>query len=202
MKTPQKLITLGLALALSACATPPPRGPSVMVMPGTGKTFEQFQEDAAVCHRYSLDSTGITAGQAGQQTQTNSAVAGTVLGAMAGAALGAAAGDPGIGAAAGAGTGLLFGSASGQEDAYGAMRTAQDRYDIAYIQCMYAKGNQVPVPANSRAAFEMQMQQQPQQQAPANFWYYCPDQGYYPYVQSCPKGWLQVAPQPAPGAPR
>lgn len=41
--------------------------------------------------------------------------------------------------------------------------------------------------------------QQPQQ---SNFWYYCPDRGYYPYVQSCPQGWLQVAPQPAPGAPR
>lgn len=46
------------------------------------------------------------------------------------------------------------------------------------------------------------VQQPPPQQQPANYWYYCPDQGYYPYVQACPKGWLQVAPQPAPGAPR
>lgn len=29
------------------------------------------------------------------------------------------------------------------------------------------------------------------------FWYYCPDpQGYYPYVNQCPKGWLKVVPTP------
>ena len=152
MNTSNKFLTVGIALALSACATPPPRGPSVMVLPGANKSFEQFQVDASVCHRYALDSVGITTAQAGQQSQTTNAVAGTVIGAMAGAALGAAAGDPGVGAAAGAGTGLLVGSAQGQADAYGAMSTAQDRYDIAYIQCMYAKGNQVPVPASARAA--------------------------------------------------
>ena len=38
--------------------------------------------------------------------------------------------------------------------------------------------------------------QQPQQ---SSYWYYCPDLGYYPYVQSCPKGWVQVAPQPPAG---
>jgi hypothetical protein len=28
-------------------------------------------------------------------------------------------------------------------------------------------------------------------------WYYCPDSNqYYPYVQQCPTGWQQVAPQP------
>jgi hypothetical protein len=31
------------------------------------------------------------------------------------------------------------------------------------------------------------------------YWYYCPNpQGYYPYVQSCPGGWMQVVPQTAP----
>lgn len=34
------------------------------------------------------------------------------------------------------------------------------------------------------------------QPAPANYWYYCPDtKTYYPYVQTCPSGWLQVVPQ-------
>lgn len=30
--------------------------------------------------------------------------------------------------------------------------------------------------------------------------YYCPDQGYYPAIQTCPRGWLQVVPgsPPAP----
>jgi hypothetical protein len=28
-------------------------------------------------------------------------------------------------------------------------------------------------------------------------WFYCPEAGaYYPYVQQCPGGWQQVAPQP------
>ena len=43
---------------------------------------------------------------------------------------------------------------------------------------------------------------QPQQQA-ANYWYYCPDpSGYYPYVQACPKGWMQVVPQTSPQSTR
>ncbi len=31
------------------------------------------------------------------------------------------------------------------------------------------------------------------------YWYYCENsQAYYPYVQECPGGWIQVIPQPAP----
>ena len=31
----------------------------------------------------------------------------------------------------------------------------------------------------------------------SSYWYYCQDsEGYYPYVKSCPGGWLPVAPQP------
>jgi len=61
-----------------------------------------------------------------------------------GAAIGAASGNPGTGAAIGAGTGLLGGTAvgAGSGQAYG--WEAQRRYDIAYQQCMYAKGNQIP----------------------------------------------------------
>lgn len=34
---------------------------------------------------------------------------------------------------------------------------------------------------------------------PPVYWYYCPNpQGYYPYVQQCPSGWLQVVPSTAP----
>ena len=36
-------------------------------------------------------------------------------------------------------------------------------------------------------------------QQQSDYWYYCQDpQGYYPYVQSCPGGWMKVVPQPAP----
>lgn len=41
--------------------------------------------------------------------------------------------------------------------------------------------------------------QQPQPTPEQQYWYYCSDpQGYYPYVQHCPKGWTKVAPTPAP----
>lgn len=38
--------------------------------------------------------------------------------------------------------------------------------------------------------------QAPQPQAQQQqYWYFCPDpQGYYPYVKSCPKGWMKVVP--------
>lgn len=35
-------------------------------------------------------------------------------------------------------------------------------------------------------------------QPQVNYWHYCRDpDGYYPYVEKCPGGWLQVAPQPS-----
>ena len=38
---------------------------------------------------------------------------------------------------------------------------------------------------------------EPQQQQP--YWYYCSNpQGYYPYVKSCPGGWIPVAPNASP----
>jgi outer membrane lipoprotein SlyB len=69
-----------------------------------------------------------------------SAALGTVLGAVAGAAI-----DGRSGAGVGAGTGLLFGSLSGAEARNSSGYGMQQRYDIAYLQCMYAKGHRVPV---------------------------------------------------------
>jgi hypothetical protein len=35
------------------------------------------------------------------------------------------------------------------------------------------------------------------QPAPTAYWYYCQNpQGYYPYVQQCPAGWMTVIPPP------
>ncbi len=41
---------------------------------------------------------------------------------------------------------------------------------------------------------------QPAPAPPAQaYWYYCQSAGaYYPYVQDCPGGWMQVVPQPGP----
>jgi hypothetical protein len=77
-------------LALAACVTAPTQ-PGVLALPGTGKTFEQFQGDEAVCVR-----------------NANARVS-----AM-------------------------------QESAYDYYEL-QRRFDIAYLQCMYAKGHKVPV---------------------------------------------------------
>lgn len=130
-------------LALSGCATLP-TGPGVRVLPGTGKSFEQFQADDAVCRQWAGQSIGISPQQAVNQNTTSGAVVGTAVGAGVGAVLGAAAGNPGAGAAIGAGSGLLLGTASGAEAGRVSGWEAQRRYDNTYVQCMYAKGNQVP----------------------------------------------------------
>jgi hypothetical protein len=134
---------------LSGCATIP-HGPSVMVLPGSSKSFEQFQVDDAVCRQWASQQVGTTAQKASTESTVGGAVIGTVVGAAAGAALGAAAGNPGVGAAAGAGVGLLGGTAIGasRADAHGG--SVQRRYDMSYTQCMYAKGNQVPAARGSR----------------------------------------------------
>jgi len=129
---------------LSACATMP-TGPSVMVLPAEGKTFDQFRIDDAMCRQFAYEQVGGVAGQqAAQNSAVTSAVVGTALGAAAGAAIGSASGNVGAGAAIGAGSGLLLGSAIGSSYASGSYYETQHRYDNAYLQCMYAKGNQVP----------------------------------------------------------
>jgi hypothetical protein len=131
------------ALVLSGCATLP-TGPSVMVLPTAGKPFEQFQTEDASCRQWAGQQIGLSPQQTVNQNTAAGAVVGTVIGAGLGAAIGAASGNPGLGAAIGAGSGLLGGTAVGANagQAYG--WDAQRRYDIAYQQCMYAKGNQIP----------------------------------------------------------
>jgi len=136
--------TLAVAVSLASCATIP-TGPSVMVLPGDNKNFEEFRNDEAVCRQYALEQIGGVSGQrAAESSAVTSAVVGTAVGAVAGAAIGSASGNMGSGAAIGGGTGLLFGSAAGSSYASGSYYDTQRRYDHAYLQCMYAKGNQIP----------------------------------------------------------
>ena len=137
---------LGVLIVLplvGACATIP-SGPSVMVLPGGGKTFEQFQADDFTCRQWASQQAGGTPGQAANESGITSAAIGTLIGAALGAAIGAAAGNPALGAAAGAGGGLFFGGTSGLGAAQYSAAAVQQRYDNAYQQCMYAKGNQIP----------------------------------------------------------
>jgi hypothetical protein len=128
---------------LGGCATIPP-GPSVLVMPGGGKSFESFQADDAACRSWSQNQAGWQANETVNQNLAGGAAAGGLLGAAAGALIGAASGSAGPGAAIGAGAGLLAGAAMAHNRAYGAGWEVQRRYDNAYQQCMYAKGNQIP----------------------------------------------------------
>jgi hypothetical protein len=125
---------------LGACAVVP-AGPSVMALPGTGKTFDQFRVDDASCRQFAFGQVGgVTANEAATNSAVGSAAVGTALGAAAGAAF-----NGGSGAAVGAGVGLLVGSAFGATAAQGSAYDVQRRYDYAYLQCMYANGERVPV---------------------------------------------------------
>lgn len=126
--------------ALSACTPTLPAGPSVAVMPAKNKPFEVFQNDNAVCMDYARMQLGVDP----QRNAQNTAVAGAVTGAVLGAAAGAALGDSSRAAGTGAGAGLLLGSAIGNNNAVRSSGELQHRYDVAYEQCMYAKGNQLP----------------------------------------------------------
>jgi OmpA family protein len=160
MTTKWPVLPIAACLLLTACATVP-SGPSVLVLPGTGKNFDQFQADDAVCRQWALRQTGATPNQAGAASTVTGAVVGTVVGAGLGAAIGAAAGSPATGAAVGAGAGLLGGTTVGAGNAYGAGVSVQRRYDNGYVQCMYAKGNQVPVPRGVQPGYTSSAAPQP-----------------------------------------
>jgi len=134
----KRILAVGsLALILAGCASAP-LAPRVAVMPAPGKPFEVFVAEERLCRQYAEQSVGIAA-DASQRAAVDSAVVGTAVGALAGAAIGGR-----QGAAVGAGGGMIVGSSSGAGYAGYAERDIQRRYDIAYQQCMYAKGNQIP----------------------------------------------------------
>ncbi|RFC39591.1 MAG: Glycine-zipper containing OmpA-like membrane domain-containing protein [Candidatus Nitrotoga sp. CP45] len=143
---PQKLklfSMLVVVFGISAC-TSIPAGPGMLVLPGTGKSFNQFRFDEDDCRQYaSAQVGGRTANQAATDSGVKSAVVGTVVGVTAGALLG---GNSGAGI--GAGSGLLIGSAIGAGTGDSSGYNLQQRYDFAYVQCMYAKGHRVPVSGN------------------------------------------------------
>ena len=86
---------LAMTLLLGACAAVPPSGPSVMVLPGSNKSLDEFQGDDAACRQWAV-----------QQVPPGS-------------------------------------------DSEWMM---QRRYDIAYQQCMYSRGNDLPGFSRSGAA--------------------------------------------------
>ncbi len=138
-----KIVSVSCAvLVLGACATAP-SGPSMLVLPGSGKSFETFRFDDFECRNFATAQANTAAAdQARQDSMVRGAALGTVVGAIAGAAI-----DGSRGAGVGAGTGLIIGTASGASSGSGDSFSAQRRYDHAYVQCMYSKGHRVPIDA-------------------------------------------------------
>lgn len=141
-------IPLLTALALLGACTTMPSGPSVLVLPGTGKSFDQFRVDDLDCRQYAgMQTGGTTPNQSAADSVAKSAALGTAVGAVAGAAIGGQ-----RGAAAGAGTGLAMGALAGTGAGDTSAHGLQRRYDYAFQQCMYAKGHKIPVAGRFESA--------------------------------------------------
>lgn len=139
MMKPERIVALVAVLALMASCAQMPTGPSVAVMPGPYKPFDVFTQDDEICRGWAGHSIGQPGHDAAVRAFIGSAAVGTALGALVGAAAG---GEHavGSGAAAGAAMGAMAGSSHSAAVAW----SEQRRYDIAYSQCMYARGNVVP----------------------------------------------------------
>lgn len=134
----RSILAVALAAAvLAGCATAP-LGPRVAVMPAPNKPLSVFELEDRQCRDYAERAVGGQT-QAADNAAVGSAVVGTAVGAVIGAAVGGR-----EGAAVGAGGGLLVGSVSGADRGYVSEREIRRRYDVAYLQCMYSAGNQIP----------------------------------------------------------
>ena len=142
------LLLLTMAVVLTGCAVTPTT-PTVIVLPGSQKTQSQFQIDAAACQQQAQNLVAPMAQAANNQAATN-VVVGTAIGAAAGALLGQGSYNPGAVAAWGAGTGMLVGSAAAGGASQVSSLTLQQQFNIAYVQCMYQAGHQVPGQPASR----------------------------------------------------
>jgi hypothetical protein len=134
------LYALFAATVLGGCTTLP-SGPSVAVMPAPNKPFEVFEHDDLVCREYASRRIGVDPATQEQGQIATGAIAGAAMGAVVG---GVVSGGDSEDIAQGAGVGMVAGTAMGADRASQDSYRLQERYDIAYMQCMYAKGNQVP----------------------------------------------------------
>jgi uncharacterized protein YcfJ len=128
---------MATVLALAACA-PQAVAPTVPVMPGQGKPFDQFANDQATCEAFANQQIAPLTQQA-NNNGLGQALLTTALGAGLGAAIGG-----GRGAAIGAASGAVVGSSMGASNSARAGMSIQQQYNMFYAQCMSAKGNAVP----------------------------------------------------------
>jgi hypothetical protein len=107
-------------------------------MPAANKPFEVFAGEQAECEQYAQEQ---VSGQV--ETANRRSISAVVVGTVLGAGLGAAIGKS-VGAAIGAGSGAILGTGAGAGRSQWDSAAIQQRCDVAYAQCMYSKGNQVP----------------------------------------------------------
>jgi hypothetical protein len=136
------LMALTGLLTLGGCQPAPITGPTIAVMPGPGKTLNQFQNDDYICRGFAQNQS-YAPPPSGINSPVGTAAATTAVGAAGGALLGAAGGNAGMGAAIGAGVGLLGGAVYGAHKNHQSQTATQQSYNIAYAQCMTTKGNRV-----------------------------------------------------------
>ena len=136
-KSATMILGIGALGLLAGCAMQPV-GPTVSVFPAPYKPFEVFQQDQYECGQYAGSQVAGMAEKANNRALGSAAI-GTVLG----LALGAATGD-GHAASFGGVAGAAVGGTIGADQSERAGFSLQRRYDIAFAQCMYSRGNQVP----------------------------------------------------------
>lgn len=132
------LVTSALlaAAVLGGCATEP-MGPTARVLPAPGKPFEAFASDQSLCKQFAGGEV-----RGGAELADLKRLGGAMLTAGLGTGLGAAIDrrqSPQIGAALGG----IMGASTGANGSARDQNDLQYRYDLAYTQCMYSRGNQV-----------------------------------------------------------
>jgi hypothetical protein len=129
--------TVTSMMLLASCAQMP-TGPSVAVMPGPNKPFEIFMQDDQLCRSWASHAIGLAGHDAAAEQLLATTITGAAIGAIAGAAGG---GHRSV--ETGAAMGTVVGATVGANQSAATAWNAQRRYDIAYQQCMYSKGNLV-----------------------------------------------------------
>jgi hypothetical protein len=172
----QRLLPVGVALMLGACATGQPPVPAVIVVPGAGKNFAAFQQDDTICRRHVAANTGY-GDLALPHTQGSNA---ELTGATGKAGTARAAGTTGgVGTAAGApaGSRTTAANASGASTPEPPDETIPNQ--SGYLQCMAARGDMV--------------RQEPTGYAETANWYgYAYPYDAYPYDYGYPYGFYDV----------
>jgi hypothetical protein len=131
-----------VALALVMGCDTVPQAPTVTMLPGVHKSADEFRTDDADCRQYAVDQLGsAVSAPRGLGSGLTSGLSGTAVC----PATNRAVGDNRSATAGTAGT-LIDGTDSAQSAGSG----LQERYNCAYVQCMYARGDRVPLLARER----------------------------------------------------